>query len=335
MVLAVAPRSRAENTAEQYAGPWSRITEWCAARDVSALPMDARVCALFLGKELRRCYQQRLGPSMVLTCSAAIHFHHWLCGFESPTTANFCAVVREVARRTLRTERAAKDTVSTEQVDTVIRALTSAGDLPSLVLAVAIALGFYGFLRASEILAICWKQIRFFESHMEIFISDSKTDQYSEGHWVVVAAADPGAAALCPVALARRLLERGGYEQCDAAAPEALLIRACSAAPKKAAKHVLRGPTVGIHYSTMLSKAKKAFAIIGVSPTAFAMHVLRVSGATEAARAMVPDRLRLNQGRWKSEITLRGYTRERLPIQVRVSKAMMGLLENGQAPEFI
>ena len=88
-------------------------------------------------------------------------------------------------------------------------------------------------------------------------------------------------------------------------------------------------------FSPMLTKAKKAFAIIGVSPAAFAMHVLRVSGATEAARAMVPDRLRLNQGRWKSEITLRGYTRERLPIQVKVSKAMMGLLENGQVPEFI
>ena len=96
----------------------------------------------------------------------------------------------------------------------------------------------------------------------------------------------------------------------------------------------LRGPFVGLAYFTLLAKTREAFAGLGVDPETFAMHVLRVSGATESARAEVPDRLRLNQGGWRSEVTLRGYTRECLPVQTRVNQAMLRLLDAGDSPDF-
>jgi hypothetical protein len=332
VLLAAAPRARAASTASQYAAPWRAVTKWAEDRNVSALPMDERVAALYLAKELRRCYQARPGPAAVLQASAAIHFHHWVCGFPSPTKSNFCGVAREVAKRTLRTERAAKETVATDTVDTVLRRLLASGTLPDLMVAMIIALGFYGFLRASEILAIEWQQIRVFAEYAEFFIADSKTDQYHEGRWVIVAAAPlagEGAGALCPIALLKRLLWKGDYRLRDAGAIGGLLIRGVAASPKREQPHMLRGPTVGLSYSTILAKSRAAFQLANPEfrSEAFAMHALRISGATEAARAEVPDRLRLTQGGWKSEITLRRYTREGLPAQAAVSKAMMGLVD--------
>ena len=73
----------------------------------------------------------------------------------------------------------------------------------------------------------------------------------------------------------------------------------------------------------------------GVPPQEFGLHVWRISGATEASRTSdIPDRLIQDQGGWKSEVTMRRYTRDRAPVQARVSTAMMQLVESGKAPEF-
>ena len=112
-------------------------------------------------------------------------------------------------------------------------------------------------------------------------------------------------------------------------------MRQVSATPKRATAHVIRGPECTISYSSLLEKTRKAFAGIGILPEAFALHVLRISGATEAARADVPDRLAQFQGGWKSIQTVRGYQREGLPVQAKVNQAMLSLLDNGKAPDFV
>ena len=242
---------------------------------------------------------------------------------------------REVARRTLRSTAARRSPVSTEQVNAVLLLLEQEDSLPADIMAAAIVLGFYGFLRADEIRHVEWQAMRLNADFAEIFIIDSKTDQYAEGRWVVVAASASGLASVaCPVRVLRRLLERGEYAVRDADASDALLVRAVSATPKRAQPHCLRGPRQGLSYSALLDKCRAAFARIGVDGAAFAMHVLRISGATEAARAEVPDRLRLTQGGWRSEQTLRRYTREGVPAQAKVNSAMLGLLESGKEPAF-
>jgi hypothetical protein len=242
-----------------------------------------------------------------------------------------CAVIREVARRSLKTKRARKQPVTTEQVDQVLRNLTGpAASLQDLILAAAIAIGFYGFARVDETLSILWQTMRFFDTHVEIFVIRSKTDQYCDGHWIIISVAPPGSAAVCPIAILRRLIRQGDYARHDAGEPSARLIRGVF---KTRAGHVLCAK--GFAYTTYLSKVKQAFADVGVDPASVGTHVLRISGATEAARADVPDRLRLLQGHWKSESMLRHYTREGLPAQARVSADMMQLLAGDRAaPEF-
>ena len=138
----------------------------------------------------------------------------------------------------------------------------------------------------------------------------------------VVAAAPPDSAALCPVALAQRLLTKGKYAEVDKEEPAALLVRGVAATPKRDTEHCLRGPLQGLSYSALLAKAKAAFREFGGTDN-FALHCLRIGGATEAARAEVPDRLRLEQGGWKSEVTLRRYTRDTLEARLGIESFYM------------
>ena len=48
-------------------------------------------------------------------------------------------------------------------------------------------IGFAGFLRYSELEALTESDLQIFPDHMEIFIESSKTDQYRDGAWVVIA----------------------------------------------------------------------------------------------------------------------------------------------------
>ena len=47
-------------------------------------------------------------------------------------------------------------------------------------------LGFFGFLRIEELLSIKIKHLRINESHLEILVPKSKTDQHREGHVVYI-----------------------------------------------------------------------------------------------------------------------------------------------------
>ena len=50
----------------------------------------------------------------------------------------------------------------------------------------ACLLGFVGFLRVDELLHVKLKHIKLQESHLEILIPNSKTDQHREGHVVYI-----------------------------------------------------------------------------------------------------------------------------------------------------
>jgi len=189
-LFAAAPHGRAGSTARQYSRPWACVTEWATAKGLAVLPMEPRVAALVLTRELQRCYRAKLGPGGVLTMSAAIHFHHWVRGLPSPTGTPACDLARTVARRNLAAGRAARRGATMEEVDAALQALTAAGTLPSFVVAAMIVLGFYGFLRAGELLGVMWRDVSFSDDHCEVFIEQSKTDQERVGVWVVIAAAD-------------------------------------------------------------------------------------------------------------------------------------------------
>ena len=64
-----------------------------------------------------------------------------------------------------------------------------------------VLVGYAGFLRFDELSNLKESDVQILEEHMELFIESSKTDQYRDGAWVVIAHT---ASKLCPVAMMER-----------------------------------------------------------------------------------------------------------------------------------
>ena len=60
------------------------------------------------------------------------------------------------------------------------------------------------FFRFDEISNLRESDVIFFDDHLEIYIESSKTDQYRDGAWVVIARTSSG---LCPVLMLERYVK--------------------------------------------------------------------------------------------------------------------------------
>jgi integrase len=172
----------------------------------------------------------------------------------------------------------------------------------------AIVLCYVGFLQFSDLMTVQWQEIQFFLTHMELFLEKSKTDQYREGRWVLIARVG---GRFCPVALVERLLRAGRYQLLGPGP----LIRNVSR------EQVLpRQPS----YTTVLSYFKAGAELLGLDPAECGTHSGRRGGATRATNVDVPDRLFKEHGAWKSERVKDGYVVNSLQARLSVS-ANLGL----------
>ena len=76
-------------------------------------------------------------------------------------------------------------------------------------------LAFTGFLRFDELSRLSWSAISFFQDHIELYVSKSKTDQLGKGCALVIASTGtptcPCAMLLRYAALAKRNLDSLGF----------------------------------------------------------------------------------------------------------------------------
>ena len=273
--------ARAPTTFNAYRGPWLKFCAFCDRIGVPFLPAEPRVAALFLGAELARCKAEGLGAGTVLQASAAISCYHWLVGLQSPSSASpQCKLVREIARRRCAppgTNR--KKGVTVEQVDLVVRHLVQKGKLDDLILAVAIILGFYGFLRADEIVQVRWGTIQWPTDCFQVFVPSSKTDQYMEGAWITIAFAPQTSKVMCPAQVVRNLILKGGYAGVNGPKPfdcPAYLVRGVFYC-KSTKSLILRSSRKAFGYTTLLKKTKSIFhEICQVDESSLGVHSLRI-----------------------------------------------------------
>ena len=112
---------------------------------------------------------------------------------EDPTKCRFVKQVAAGAKRILAHRICKKGPITPHILEKLVNAF--AGEEASLsdVRIVAICLiGFVGFLRFSEIAHLRESDVHMFHDHAELFIEASKTDQYRDGSWVVIAHSDFG-----------------------------------------------------------------------------------------------------------------------------------------------
>jgi hypothetical protein len=189
--------------------------------------------------------------------------------------------------------------------------------------ATAITVCFVAFLRADSLLSLQMEDIRFVgQSHMELFLERSKTDQYREGAWTFVARVG---GPFCPVGLVERLVALARYS-----GPGPLIRSVVVTRNREYAK--ASAPA----YTTLLGWFKDAALMLELDPKLYGTHSGRRGGATGAAATDVADRLFKQHGHWRSERAKDLYMVERLPARLSVTKNL-GLqpdLSNAQLEAF-
>lgn len=168
--------------------------------------------------------------------------------------------------------------------------------------------GFF-FFRFSELSHIKACDVKIFPSYASIFLESSKTDQFRDGAWIVIARSD---LPTCPV---KALEEYISAAQIDLS--EDLPLFRALATPRS--KEMVRSQ--GISYTRARELVKDAFrGLTDVSK--LSLHSLRAGGATSAANAGIPDRLFKRHGRWASENAKDGYVKDNFNSRLLVTRSL-------------
>ena len=187
--------------------------------------------------------------------------------------------------------------------------------IPDLRFLLTCLLGLTGFLRTDELLDFKLKHIKIQESHLDIVIPKSKTDQHREGHVVYISRIK---SECCPVKYLEVYLQKALlYVSNDKESP---LI--CRIFKTKSGHKISK--TKGISYSRIREIFKGYISEITTTPEIFGLHSLRSGGASAAANNGISDRLISKQGRWSSEKARNGYIKDSVVKRLTVSN-MLGL----------
>jgi hypothetical protein len=284
------------------------------------MPASPLIVALYLMKLL----DQAKSPSPVLTCSAAIYFHHSVASLESPTGHHLVAMSREIAMRSLQAGQQVKQPLLASHIRCLFSFLRfpAQHSLHDLMKLVAVTLCYVGFFRFSDLMVIQWHEIRFLLSHMEISSEKTKTGQYREGRWVLVSRVG---GAYCPVRLVEDSLLKGEY---SAHGPGFLI---CSVATSPS-RQTLRASQPS--YSTVLSWFKLGAQLLKLDPSVFGTYSGRRGGAMRAANVDISDRLFKEHGAWRSEQVKDAYVVSSLQSRLSVT-ANLGLQPSVSLDELV
>ena len=143
------------------------------------------------------------------SASSGIRWGHLITGLGNPMDDLFLKTVLEGAKRTVgKTQgHGQKEPMSTEMAKQVVRHFGLGNNLLHHRLIVICLLGFSGFLRISELIAIQITHLLFSPTDLEITIPKAKNDQIRQGHIVQIARIHT---AFCPVGWLERYIDATG-----------------------------------------------------------------------------------------------------------------------------
>ena len=84
------------------------------------------------------------------------------------------------------------------------------GPLSDIQVAALFILGFFGFLRWDDLSQLSVDNLQFEDSHLAIFLTQRKNDQFCRGSWVFTARSDSSP---CPVAVVEKFLRVGNHDR--------------------------------------------------------------------------------------------------------------------------
>ena len=301
----VALASRAPSTSSKYFSSYNRWRSWAREHDLTVFPASPFHFAIYLRHLMT-------GAKTASPLESAVHsitWFHQLGGEPSPSDHPLVKSTLAGAQRVLARQTIKKEPITVSQLEQLVASKAhSMASLYNIRSVVICLLAFAAFLRFDELAKLVRSDVRIEDDMLKLFIQSSKTDQYRDGAWIVVASSRR---ATCPVAMMIRYLDRAGLS-CDS--PLFCQLSKTKSGYKPRSK--------GLSYSRLRELVLEAFKDIVPDISAIGTHSPRSGGATAAANAGVPDRLFKRHGCWASESAKDGYVQDSLSSRLSVSKAL-------------
>jgi len=311
------------DTLVRYESHWVRFTAWCGKFGLRCIPARPQHIAMFLADTLRYAMAHRYGFNVVKAASAAIHHAHKLAGHSAGFTDHpFVQRIRECAKRLLGTRPwNRKEPLSLDLCITcALQLLAVDASVARLQIATFIMTCFAGFLRYSDAVNIYADEIKFFDTHMELFIETRKTLQFRQGDVICIARGDSLA---CPVYLLETLLDRAG-------------LRGRHVPVFRQATYIRGGPSQGDYvlasddrwdYNqakrlTLQALARTAGVDFQSFERVFGLHSLRSGGASFVAAAGVADHIFQAHGGWATAAAMHAYIQRSLANRLLPTRVM-------------
>ena len=182
---AVVLRGKAPSTVKKYSVAFVRWKKWASARrEIEIFPVQPLHLSLYLSYLIQK--SASAAPVEHMVC--AISWVHTIALQEDPTEHSLVKQVVAGAKRILAKPTSKKEPVTSSILRMLVDKFGS-NDAPlSDVRTLSICLlSFAGFLRYDEIANLKETDVSVFADHAELYIESSKTDQYRDGTWVVIA----------------------------------------------------------------------------------------------------------------------------------------------------
>ncbi|KAL5013264.1 hypothetical protein ScPMuIL_007534 [Solemya velum] len=299
--------SRSDNTNKKYFYSFNRWTKFIHAHGFAELPTQPVHVALYI----RKLIDQKCSPSVVNAAVYSIKWAHGLHGFIDPTDNPFVKSLLESVKRLNGRPIIKKDPVHCEDLIALCSIYDTSTDLLCVRDLTMILLCFSGFLRFDEVSKFRCRDVRRFESHIQIFISNSKTDQYRQGNEILIS---EGSSIACPVRMYLRYLSLSGIDTKSDHFPFKPIFRS-----KGIAKLIYKNKPLS--YSAARENFLKRLREV-VPNLNLGTHSLRSGGATEAAKSDVNERCIKRHGRWKTDFVKDGYISDTFDKRMSVSQKL-------------
>ena len=197
----VALTGRAPTTPSKYSSTYMRWKSWAQDHGLSAFPASPFHFAIYL------CHLMTEAKT-TSPLESAVHIIAWihqLGGEPSPTEHPLVKSILAGAQRLL-AHRTTKEPITVSQLEQfVTRKADAMASLYNIRSVVICLLAFAALLRFDELAKLVRSDVEIKGDMLQLFIESSKTDQYRDGAWVVVASSGK---VTCPVALMSRYLDR-------------------------------------------------------------------------------------------------------------------------------
>ena len=199
-------QGRAPATVRKYSGAFNRWRKWASSKPEIGrrLPPKPIHIALYLCFLVQRCNTS----APVMEAVSALSWVNQVATVEDTTTHPLVREVMAGAKRRLAHKTVKKELITPEILAQLVQkfghAEATLSDIRTLTMCLV---GYAGFFRFDEMSKLTEADVRFYAEHMEIFVESSKTDQYRDGAWVVIARTN---SKLCPVAMLERYFALGG-----------------------------------------------------------------------------------------------------------------------------